>query len=329
MEPTKQRLLCVLDILKETDESHPITTNNIVTRLYDNYCISAERKSVLRDIQALKDHGYDILLHSDNKLGYFMSSREFDDWEIKVLCDAVSCSAFLTEHDTEKINKKLCALLSSASGKMITKTSISSQPHNKNNMAKFYIDQIMTAISSQKVITFKYVKTNYNKEKEYKRNGHVYKVSPYSLVRKNDKYYLIGSYFGHQNFSYYKLDRIRDLETTEEKSISLSTITGSDNLSKLEEFVNKSVYNYNGEKITLVLKCPEYMIDSIIDNFGENIYVLNKDTDAEVHIITEDSDGLYYWLMQYGEHITIQSPENVKNTYLKKLGKIYSHYRGE
>jgi len=45
----KLKLLYVLDILKKTDEQHPITTNQIVSKL-ENYGIEAERKSVLRDI---------------------------------------------------------------------------------------------------------------------------------------------------------------------------------------------------------------------------------------------------------------------------------------
>ena len=54
MEKTKQRLLRVLDIIKSTDEQHPITANEIVAEL-QRYGIEAERKAVLRDIEALVD----------------------------------------------------------------------------------------------------------------------------------------------------------------------------------------------------------------------------------------------------------------------------------
>jgi hypothetical protein len=52
MMQKKLKLLYVLDILKKTDEQHPITTNQIVSEL-ENYGIEAERKSVLRDINLL------------------------------------------------------------------------------------------------------------------------------------------------------------------------------------------------------------------------------------------------------------------------------------
>ena len=56
MEQTKIRLLRVLSIVRETDEDHPITANQIVQQLH-LYGMEAERKAVLRDIAALQDYG--------------------------------------------------------------------------------------------------------------------------------------------------------------------------------------------------------------------------------------------------------------------------------
>jgi hypothetical protein len=95
MEKTKMKLLRVLDILKETDEYHPVTANEICKKL-GAYSIEAERKSVCRDINTLMeyfnnedDYGYEIKLCNDSRRGYCMSSRVFEDWELKILIDAV------------------------------------------------------------------------------------------------------------------------------------------------------------------------------------------------------------------------------------------------
>ena len=115
MEITKIKLLRVLEILRETDEDHPYTANEIIAKL-KLYGLDAERKAVLRDIAALQDYGYDIVLHSDNKRGYFMASREFEDWELKVLMDAAVGASFLTEENSRQLAEKLSAL-SSGSGR--------------------------------------------------------------------------------------------------------------------------------------------------------------------------------------------------------------------
>lgn len=115
MEKNKLKLLHTLNILSATDEMHPVTTAQILQRL-NLQGIDAERKSVLRDIAALIDFGYDILLHQDNKLGYYMASREFEDWELKVLMDAAMGASFLTEENRQNLADKISSL-SSLDGK--------------------------------------------------------------------------------------------------------------------------------------------------------------------------------------------------------------------
>ncbi len=73
MQP-KLKLLKVLDILRETDKTHPITAVGICKRL-EEAGISAERKSVCRDIKTLIEYGYKIILCHDNKLGYYMEGE--------------------------------------------------------------------------------------------------------------------------------------------------------------------------------------------------------------------------------------------------------------
>ncbi len=68
---SKLKILKVLDILSETDKTHPITAPAICEELAK--CgIEAERKSVCRDINTLIEYGYKIIRCHDNKLGYYM-----------------------------------------------------------------------------------------------------------------------------------------------------------------------------------------------------------------------------------------------------------------
>ncbi len=72
---SKIKLLKVLDILSSTDEKHPVTASKICAIL-ENEGISAERKSICRDINTLIRHGYSITLCRDNKLGYYMTQQK-------------------------------------------------------------------------------------------------------------------------------------------------------------------------------------------------------------------------------------------------------------
>lgn len=72
MQP-KLKLLKILDILRETNPTNPITAPAICKRLAE-MGIQAERKSVCRDINTLIEYGYNISLCHDNKLGYYMDA---------------------------------------------------------------------------------------------------------------------------------------------------------------------------------------------------------------------------------------------------------------
>ena len=89
---TKLKLLYLSDILSEkTDEAHPLSANE----LCDALCaagIEAERKSVYKDIEVLKEYGLDIILGTENnKRGYFIGARKFELAELRLLLDAKLC----------------------------------------------------------------------------------------------------------------------------------------------------------------------------------------------------------------------------------------------
>lgn len=326
MEKTKQRLLRVLDIIKSTDEQHPITANEIVAEL-QRYGIEAERKAVLRDIEALVDYGYQITPHSDNKLGWYMIERDFEDWELKVLCDAVAGAQFLTKSDSKKLIGKLCSL-SGESGKKLLReiTPIESVNKNPTTATKIYIDTILRAIKNKKQVNFQYIYTDVNMNKVLKRGGSYYKVNPYSLYWNNDRYYLVGNFSGYDNLSHYRLDRIRNLSVSEEDILSADKLLGANASLKIAEHVKKSFYNYSGEKICLTLRFRDYMADDLIDRFGQDIRITKNGDMYEMTVMTEESCGLYYWLLQYGEEVTVVSPERVREEVLRRVDNIRDNY---
>ena len=143
MHKNKQKLLYILDILRETDESHLMTANQITKQL-KLWSIDAERKSVLRDISALIEYGYDIVLHNDNKLGFYLASRDFEDWELKVLADAVLSARFLTKSETEKLAQKIYSQSSKAGEKKLKSLTPVLFEKSENRTVKINIGNLRT-----------------------------------------------------------------------------------------------------------------------------------------------------------------------------------------
>ena len=86
----KLKLLYLMDILLEkTDENHGITMNEIISSL-ESYDVSAERKSIYRDIEELQRYGLDVLSYNNGRATYYhVASRLFEIAELKLLVDAV------------------------------------------------------------------------------------------------------------------------------------------------------------------------------------------------------------------------------------------------
>ena len=93
VQKSKLKLLYLADILKKkTDEDHYIAATEIVDELA-KYDIPAERKSIYKDIDVLKEYGFDIIhAGSKNRGGYFLGAREFELAELRLLSDAVQAA---------------------------------------------------------------------------------------------------------------------------------------------------------------------------------------------------------------------------------------------
>ena len=58
----KMSLLCILQILREySDENHPLTQAQIISKIVNNYGLELERKSIGANIESLIDFGFDII----------------------------------------------------------------------------------------------------------------------------------------------------------------------------------------------------------------------------------------------------------------------------
>lgn len=79
-----------MDLLKqETDETHPITTNEICKHFVD-MGISCERRTVPKDIALLNEQGYEVMCcRLGKEKSYYVDDRIFSIPELKILIDAV------------------------------------------------------------------------------------------------------------------------------------------------------------------------------------------------------------------------------------------------
>ena len=156
-EKNKLKIIYLLDIMRKTDERHPINSTEIIQEL-GKYGISAERKAIGRDIHALQDAGYEIIMAENRNDGWYMINQAFEDYQLKMLVDAVASAQFLTMKDTRELVKKIKGM-ATKEGERIIDSSLVIEDSLKlrDNGFAIKFDKVMRAIADQKQIHFQYL----------------------------------------------------------------------------------------------------------------------------------------------------------------------------
>lgn len=102
----KANVICLLNIFKEySDEKHILSMKEIIANMKSIYDIDIDRRTVYGAVDVLNCLGYDISSYNENKQGYYLRERDFEQSEIQMLTDAV-CSLIYLNKRYEKIAVK-------------------------------------------------------------------------------------------------------------------------------------------------------------------------------------------------------------------------------
>ena len=328
MADTKAKFYHILEFLWDTDEEHPKTAAQIGELLDARYGIAAERKSICRDINILRDEcGFDINLSADNKAGFYLASRPFEDWELKFLIDAVLSSRALSETDARKLVDKLKRQGSQTSRELLAAiTPLPPKPAADKRLVKYGIDTVLKAIRADRQISFTYLTFDADKQPTPRRKE-AYQVSPYALVRKGDFYYLICNYSKYDNLSFYRLDRMGRIALLPDKRKPLRAFVGTHERAGLSDFVHRALYSFTGNPVELRLEIPTYEISDLIDTFGNEVTIHKTDEDAcEARMTVQDGTGLYFWLLQRADNVKVLSPASVRDHLVALLKTMLAQY---
>ena len=325
---TKEKLLYILERLKKTDEQHPVNTNDLIAYLTEKG-VTAERKSVARDIEALRQAGYSIILCDEYKRGYYMTDQLFEDYELKIIADAVSGAKFITYDDTVSVIDKLCELASPTGEEIIREhTFVDEKIKSKNKKVRFNIDRVITAIKTGKRITFQYFEIAPDGKMQLKRDGHVYEISPYYLCWDDDSYFLIGNSKSHDHLIHFHVEMMTNVEITRTPIRPRSEIEELRGNFSIGEYLRRSVNMYGGESVRLVLECSEKIAKDVRTEFGEEIRTFPVGENRfKTDVYAAEGEGLIRWLMQFSaEDLKVVSPENIKEEIKERSKKLFKLY---
>ena len=305
-------------LLERSDENHAIQMPEIMAQL-ESYGITANRKTLYDDIEALKTYGLDIVSGGRGKAsGYYVVNRDFELPELKLLADAVSSSRFLTERKSAELLKKLEQLTSVHEAKQIQRqVFIADRVKAINERIYMNVDAIHRAIAEGKQITFKYFDYDVNKRKKY-RDG-LRTCSPYALAWEDERYYLVAYYEKYNSISNFRVDRMEDVVLTD------MTIKERPKDFKLSTYLNSTFSMFSGESESVKLRFDKSLVNAVIDRFGKSA-ILMADGDnhftVRVNVKTEHPEPFFGWLFQFGTMVQIVEPCELRDKYIEMLKAV-------
>jgi predicted DNA-binding transcriptional regulator YafY len=323
----KLSIIYILEILKEySDENHPLTQNEILKKLYNQYGMECERKSIGANIDNLIEAGYDIVKCEGG--GCYLGEREFEESEIAFLVDAVFSSKSINSDKAKKLAQKISAFSSKFNQKRYNYIFKSDEISRTNNKQLFYtIDILHEAIERKKQVEFSYNRPYVSKENREKQQQKRYVVNPYFLVNSQERYYLVCNYDYFDDIANYKLDQIKDIKVLDKPAKPISQIKGFEKGLDIAKYANENIYMFSADSVNATLKLlDEYTVSILADWFGSNvsIYLKNGELFADVKA---NEKAIVYWCLQYGEHVELVSPKPIREQIKSAIETMAKRYR--
>ena len=316
-DESKLRLIKIHEILcRNSDELHPISTNELINILKNKYGISSHRTTVANDIAILKNVGVDVetIVSSQNK--YYIASRKFELPELTMLIDAVISSKSITAKKCYELVNKLLSLMSDYQSKdLLGGFNISCEEKAKNEKIYYIIDTINRAIGESKKILFRYYQYKIDGDESFRQDGEVYYFSPYGVIRDGDFHYVVGYGDKRKKIISFRIDRIADVPTILEETAEIKPKNFD-----LLKFRKTAFRMYEGELKQVEISFDNSLIGAVVDQFGTDIKIFHvNESESSVRAQVMVSPVFFSWVFGFGGRVKILFPPSVKDEYTKML----------
>ena len=308
-------------LMERSDEEHPLTVAQLIEAL-GAWDITAERKSIYDDLEALEELGADIHCQKGKHPGWFLGERRLQLAELKLLVDAVQSCKFITRKKSDELIGKLEGLASVYQAKSLQRqVYVSGRVKSMNESVYYSIDKLHAAISAGKAVTFRYFEYNVRKERVFRRAGERYEVSPYGLIWDNENYYLAGYDHLHREMRHYRVDKMAEL------SVSDQDRQGDGRAFDLAAYAQKHFGMFRGREGQVRLRCASRLVGVVLDRFGREVILVPDGEDHfTVTVQAVVSPQFLGWVFGLEDAVEILSPDWARAAFTEQLAGVAAWY---
>ena len=311
-------------MVEKTDDEHMITMPEIRQAL-EAYGVTADRKSLYDDMEALRTLGIDVI---GEKVGrnfyYHVGGKQFEIAELKLLVDAIQSSRFITEKKSHELIKKLTGLASHYEADQLKRqVFVHGRVKTMNESIYYFVDDVHRAIAENRQIRFEYMQWNTDKRMVPHREE-PYIVSPWALTWDHENYYLIAYDEEAGGIKHFRVDKMKSIEILEKKRVGRERFREFN----LAQYSKMSFSMFGGESTKVRLAFRNDFVGVMIDRFGRDIPVhpSSREGWSETTVDVSMSPHFLGWIFALGTGVRILGPTEVAEEFARKMKEIEGMY---
>ncbi|WP_251213052.1 helix-turn-helix transcriptional regulator [Adlercreutzia murintestinalis] len=316
----KLKTLYLMRILQdETDAEHGLSLRQIIERLAD-YGIQAERKSLYRDIEVLREFGFDIQTFQRNPVQYAIVKRDFTLSELMLLVNAVESCKFLTARQSRTLTTNL-KLLASDHERVLLDRRIHVPGRITSKVESVFgsIDMLHEAMRCKRKVKFMYYKYGLDGKRHATHGGKPHLVTPVGITFSDGYYYLTAWNDDHECMTEYRIDRMERLDVSSIRATRNEQITHHEFEGEDHEVFGR----FGGEPVTATLLVDSDKAEIIMDRFGDAAeWFRHDDETAQVVVKIRKSEPFFGWVSGLGGTVRIHAPKSLKEEYREYLKRL-------
>ena len=345
-------------LMRQSDENHVVHAHEIVTYLETDCGITAERRSIYRDIEEinkallileeqctmqeaeemLAEDAYGAMktiVYDKSRNGFYVRQRQYDLDDLRLMAECVYTSKFIPRKEADRLVEVLCGFTSDYQQKQIRHSAdVVGRVRISNDAVLRNIPLITDAISNEldgekhipEQISFKYVSFNVSNVRNQveRRQGERVTVSPYHLLINDGFYYLLAYNSARKRMLTYRVDRMRDVKLTgapREGAESFEKI----NLSTLTK---QRFSMMQGRESLVTIRFVNHLIDTVVDRLGTEGVQYSQIDESHFTVTAKLEVGsmFYGWLLGFGKGAKLLAPNNVRDHFISYIDQIKGFY---
>ena len=305
-----ERLLAITIILLNNDK---VQAKDLAERF------EVSIRTIYRDLETINMSGIPIISYPGNNGGYGImdtfkiDKHIFSDSDIEsVLSTLKGISNSLDDTQLDSALEKLMNIGLSRNkniSQLNDKIIVDIFRYGASAKQKEAHKLIYYAINNSRLINFEYVNAL--------GEATARTIEPMTLVFKNFSWYLFAFCKLKDDFRFFKLTRIRN--------INVSVHSFARREAKYGDYELSAERSYQG--VELIIKFNARIKHRIEEYFPENIAEYLQDGSPIVKLNWKEDDWIYSFILSYGDDAEIISPPHIRENYIKKIKNISALYQ--